>query len=94
MSLIVSPEATADLSEIYDYISFDSPIAAERELERLYANFQRLANRELSGVAVRLRRGGAARRWPVPPYRVYFRHVGDETHILRVHHGARRPIER
>ena len=94
MNLIVSPEAIAELSEIYDYISLDRPRAADRMLDLLCTTFRRLAAGELQGPYVRLADGSRAQTWPVSPYRIYYRRTANETHILRVHHGARRPIER
>jgi plasmid stabilization system protein ParE len=93
MSIIIAPEAARDLSEIYDYIAGDRPSAALRVLAQLNTAFQRLADGELKGQEVRLLDGSRAQAWPVPPYRIYYQRVGDETHIFRVYHQARRSIE-
>ena len=76
------------------YISRDSVDAADRMFDRLYTAFHRLANGELQGPMVRLRDGRTAQRWPVSPYRIYYRRAVGQILILRVYHGARRPIER
>lgn len=62
-------------------------------LDRLYTAFHRLATGELQGPMVRLRNGRRAQRWSVPPYIVYYQRTQGQTLILRVYHGARRPIE-
>lgn len=94
MNFIIAPEAAKDLTEIYDYIARDSPGAASRVIDRLYARFQWLADGQVRGAEVRLRGGGQAQGWSSRPYKIYYRHVADQTHILRVYHQARRPIER
>ena len=94
MDLILSPAALADLAEIQRYIAQDSPRAAAAEVARIDSVIQKLLVGELQGQAVRLLSGQRAQRWPVPPYRIYYRRTRTRTTILRVYHGARRPIER
>jgi plasmid stabilization system protein ParE len=93
MNFIIAPEAADDLSEIYDYIAKDSLQAADQELDRLLTAIQRIANGELDGPPVQLIRGRPAYGWSVRPYRIYYERIAGQTHILRVYHGARRPIE-
>jgi toxin ParE1/3/4 len=40
---ILTPQARADLVEIWNYIAADNPENADRVIERLYATFTRLA---------------------------------------------------
>lgn len=93
MSLVIAPEAADDLSEIYQYLASDRPRAAEEMLARLLTAIQRIADGELNGPTVRMIGGRRAHGWPVPPYRIYYQRIAGQTHILRVYHGARRPIE-
>jgi plasmid stabilization system protein ParE len=62
-------------------------------LARLDDVIQQLLAGEIQGSAVRLLNGEQARRWTVPPYRIYYERTASQTHILRVYHQARRPIE-
>jgi plasmid stabilization system protein ParE len=93
MDLIVSPAALADPEEIQEFIARDSPRAAAAEIARLDGVIQKLVTGELQGPEVRLRSGQRAQRWPVSPYLIYYRRTRNRTTILRVYHGARRPIE-
>lgn len=94
MRLIITVPAQRDLAQAYELISVDSPAAAERVLDRLVDLFEQLAAGELKGPEVRLRGGQVAHRWSSPPYRIYYRRTARRTVIMRVHHQARRPIER
>ena len=91
--VVVSARAKKDLSDIYNFIADDSPRAAGRIIDRLVSVFRQLAEGELSGLEVTLPDGRRARRWPVRPYLIYYRRTGNRTTILRVYHGACRPIE-
>jgi plasmid stabilization system protein ParE len=93
MDLILSPAALDDLGEIQAYIARDNPRAAAAEIARINGVIQRLVTGELQGPEVRLRSGQRAQRWPVLPYLIYYRRPRNRTTILRVYHGARRPIE-
>ena len=92
--VVVSARAKKDLTGIYNFIADDSPRAAGRVMDRLVSVFHQLAAGELHGPEVSFEDGRRARRWPVPPYRIYYRRTRSRTTILRVYHGARRPIER
>jgi plasmid stabilization system protein ParE len=48
----------------------------------------------IEGPDVVLSDGRPARRWSMPPHRVYYRRHGRTVEILRVYHQVRRPIER
>jgi plasmid stabilization system protein ParE len=91
--LILSRQARADLAEIRRYLAQDNPRVAAAELARIDAIIQRLASGELQGPEIRLPNGQRMRGWPVPPYRVYYERTASLIRIVRVYHGARRPIE-
>jgi plasmid stabilization system protein ParE len=91
--VVVSARAKRDLTDIYTFISNDSPQAAGGVIDRLVSIFRQLADGELNGPEVMFENGRRARRWPFPPYRIYYRRTRNRTVILRVYHGARWPIE-
>jgi len=93
MQLVLTRRALGDLAEIQRYIALDSPHAAAAVLDRLDGVIQQLLTGELQGPELRFANGRRARRWSVPPYRIYYRRSTDQTVIVRVYHQARRPIE-
>ena len=94
MRLNFTRRALAELAEIQEFIAEDNPRAAVAELDRIDRVVLQIAAGELNGPEVTFRGGQRAQRWSVPPYRIYYRRTQDRTVILRVYHGARRPIER
>jgi len=93
MNVHVTRPAQTDIDQAIAFIARDSPQAAARWLGDLLALFGRLASGELNGTETRLLDGRRAQRWPMPPFRIYYRRSARRTVIVRVHHGARRPIE-
>jgi plasmid stabilization system protein ParE len=93
MSVIFSPAARRDLNAALQYLAHENPDAARRFIDRLDRVLGFLADGDLDGPSVRLQQGGQAHRWPVPPFRLYYRRTHDRLVVLRVYHGARRPIE-
>jgi plasmid stabilization system protein ParE len=93
MTIVFSPAARRDLDAALQYLAHENPRAARHLVDRLDQVLQLLADGYLQGPSVRLRQGGQAHRWPVPPFRLYYRRTDDELIILRVYHAARRPIE-
>ena len=91
--VIVSPRARRDLDDAYAFVAQDSPQAADRVLDDLVSIFRQLAAGDLSGPEVTFRNGRRAHRWSKRLYRIYYRRTRNRTTILRVYHGARRPIE-
>jgi toxin ParE1/3/4 len=94
MKIAIAPRAQRDLAEAIDFIARDNPRAAERVRQQLLDVFGRLATGELQGREITLAGGRPARRWPVPPYVIYYRRSQSTIEIARVYHQARRPIER
>jgi plasmid stabilization system protein ParE len=91
--VVVSARAKKDLTDIYNFIANDSPRAAGRVIDHLVSVFGQLAAGEIKGPEVHFKDGRRAQWWPVRPYRIYYRRSARRTVILRVYHGARRPIE-
>ena len=94
MTIVVAPQAREDLREAYDYIRKDDPDAAGRVLAHIVEIIGMLASESVTGREVLLRDGRRVKTWPVPPYRIYYRVRGQELQVIRVHHQARRQIER
>ncbi len=86
---VLTPQAQADLLEIWNYIAEDSPESADRVLERLYAAFTRLAETPAMG---HHREDLADRRhrfWTVYSYVVAYRDQTRPLQIIAIVHGAR-----
>jgi toxin ParE1/3/4 len=90
MNIIWSPEAIRDLISLRSYIAEESPSGAQRIASRiLYSVEHVLPNSPHMG---RPGRVPGTRELIVPqtPYIVPYRVDGQNLHILRVYHGARR----
>lgn len=86
---VLTPQARADLLEIWNYIAEDSPQNADRVLELLYAAFTRLADTPGMG---HHREDLADRRhrfWTVYSYVVAYRDQARPLEIIAIVHGAR-----
>ena len=94
MKIVFSPLAAEDLVTAHEFISKDSPVAADRVVARIIEVMGLLAVGGMVGREVELRDGRVVRTWPVPPYRLYYRIVGSDMEVARVYHQAREPIER
>ncbi len=88
LPVVWTAEAERELEAIRAYIGAFNPLAAQRMSLRLIAAADSLG--ELSG---RHRAAGHAREMvAVRPYVIRYRVVADCIVILRVRHGARRPM--
>jgi len=94
MRIVLAPLAGQDLQEARDHIAGDSPAAADELLVNLTNALALLGSGLVTGAVVTLRDGRRVHYWPVPPFRIYYRIVGDELQVIRIYHQARRPIER
>lgn len=93
MKIVLAPLATRDLQEAYDFIARDNPEAADGVLAAISERLGFLASGIVRGREVSLQTGDRVHTWSHPPYRIYYRIVGDELQVVRVYHQARRPIE-
>ncbi len=84
----VGERAIADLDEIWTYIAFDNPDAAERQNRRFFDRFEQLARQPDLGEAVGCLTAGL-RRSLVGNYVVYYEIETDHVYIRRVLHAAR-----
>ena len=92
--VIISPRASADLEEIYEYIVKDSPQNAGEVVDRLLAAIdalEMLPYRYNVAPVGKRRPSRDARLMPVPPFRIYYRVVEDErvVRIVAVERGSR-----
>jgi addiction module RelE/StbE family toxin len=89
MRLVFDRKALSDIENIYRWISRDSPDAAAKIVERLYASIEGLVDFPYSG-----RSGGdpGTQEWVVTklPYVVVYeiRHFSNELRVLSVFHQA------
>jgi plasmid stabilization system protein ParE len=90
----LSPEAAADLEAAAAYLAERSPSAAARFLIRFGELTALLCGGIVRGRRLRLKGGEKVFGWSFPPYRVYYRLERSVLTILRLYHGARRPLER
>jgi len=84
----LSPEADADLEEIWCYVAADDPAAADRLVDSFVERFTMLADFPDIG----RRRDELApgiRSVPVGAYVIFYRMFEDTVQIVRVLHGAR-----
>lgn len=83
-----TPEARADLFEIWSYIEADNPAAARRVLERIANACDRLVDFPCIGRNRDDLRSGL-RSWVTDNYLVFYTITGEVVEIVRVLHGAR-----
>ena len=86
---VLTPQARADLLEIWNYIAEDSPENADRVLERLYAAFTRLAETPGMGHHREDLADARHRFWTVYSYVIAYRDQTRPLEIIAIVHGAR-----
>ena len=85
----ISAEAEADLDAIWLYIANDSPINADRFLERLVTTLTTtLSTLPLAG-RTREEFEAGLRSFPAESYIAFYRVRKDTVEIVRIIHGAR-----
>ena len=87
-------KAEADLASLVDFsvARFGSDTTL-RLLDNLDRSIEALARHEYEGPEARIgSRARPVRRWPVPPYWLYYDRVGGTLRVLRIYHGAREPL--
>lgn len=89
MTLIWTRRALADVQSVKQYIAEDSPHAAQLVTQRLIAAVERLALFPQSGRIVPEIADPLIREVIQGSYRIVYRLIHQELHILTVHHSAR-----
>jgi toxin ParE1/3/4 len=83
-----TPQAEADLIEIWTYAAQDSLIRADKLLDEIAEKSQTLAQSPLIGKA-RDELGPKIRSFPIGNYVLFYQPIEDGIEIIRVLHGAR-----
>ena len=86
--LVISPQAEQDLLDIWLYIAQDSPLNADRFLDRLNDTAQRLADFQDMGTA-RPELAEGVLCFPVEHYVLYYRKQITGVELVRVLHASR-----
>jgi plasmid stabilization system protein ParE len=85
----LTPQARADLVDIWNYIAEDSVESADRVLGRLYAAFTRLAETPGMGHHRADLADVRHRFWTIYSYVIVYRDQASPLEIVAVVHGAR-----
>lgn len=88
MIIIRRPRASADLSEIWEFIAEENVERADAFVDRIDAKFRALAQHPLMG-RDRSELAAGLRSVPLPPYVIFYEPVPTGVVIVRVLHGAR-----
>ena len=86
--LIISPEAETDLLEIWFYIAQDSPVNADRFLDKLKEKALKLCEYNEIGLD-RSELAESLKSFPVDRYLLYYRPTSAGIELVRVLHGSR-----
>lgn len=89
MTLIWTRRAIADVQAIKHFIAKDSPHAAQLVVQRLVAAVDRLIVFPQSGRIVPELADSQFREIVQGSYRIVYRLIREEVHVLTVHHAAR-----
>lgn len=89
MRVIWSTQSLNDLDAIYEYIAKDSPIYAQRVIERMISRGEQLGTFPKSGRKTPEMNRSDIREILEGSYRIVYHIKEDEIEILTVLHGAR-----
>ena len=95
MKIELSASAQRDIEKHTRYLLDRHERAARAFLSALNRAFFHLSDYPLTGHLVLLKRRRApVRRWNINPMAIFYEVRGDVLYIIRVRHGARKPITR
>jgi toxin ParE1/3/4 len=86
--IIRRPRASADMSEIWEFIAEESIARADEFVDRADETFRALAAQPLMGRA-RNELSAGLRSFPMAPYVIFYEPLPNGVAIVRVLHGAR-----
>lgn len=86
--LLFRPLAETDLSDIWDYISADSPERGEKLIRDIYSKLGTIAHNPYIGKA-RPEIEQDLRSFPVGRYIVFYFPLPDGIDVIRILHGSR-----
>lgn len=85
--IIWTKPALLDLEAIADYIALDKPNAAEKFVQRVFAEVERLQKFPRMGVVPPEVRGLSYRQLIIPPCRIFYRIEKDVVYVVHVMRG-------
>jgi toxin ParE1/3/4 len=88
MKIIISPQAEADLSDIWHYIAEDNLEAADRVIAKIKQIIANLSNSPKMGHC-RDNFSRGLRSVPVGRYLIFYREIKERLEVVHVLHGAR-----
>ena len=93
MKLVLTSLAAAELEEILTFLRAQSPRGAANVEARFEKVFRMISEHPFGSQQVEKRPG--VRRAPLVdyPYVIYYRVGDNRVEVLRIRHGARRPLE-
>ena len=89
MKIIWAPLAVEQLEEIADYIAYDKPLSAENWVNTIFETVENLSEFPESGRMVPELNRNDIREIIKGNYRIIYKVLNDEIHILTIRHGKR-----
>lgn len=89
MQIIWAPLAVEQLEEIADYIVYDKPLAAENWVNTIFETVENLSEFPESGRMVPKLNRNDIREIIKGNYRIIYKVLNNEIHILTIRHGKR-----
>jgi plasmid stabilization system protein ParE len=86
--------AREELATQLAYLAATNPFAAARLGKAVRRALETLDADVADSAALELRDGRRVRRWLVPPLALFYVRRGEIVFVVRVRHGAQRPITR
>jgi toxin ParE1/3/4 len=87
--IVITETAFADLEDIENYISQDSPAIARRFITRIFDKIDQLSEYPQSGKPVPEFNDNTIRELLLNKYRIIYQFNNGQINILRIIHGAR-----
>ena len=89
INIVITETAFADLEDIENYISQDSPVIARRFITRIFDKIDQLSEYPQSGKPVPEFNDNTIRELLLNKYRIIYQFNNGQINILRIIHGAR-----
>jgi toxin ParE1/3/4 len=89
INIVITETAFADLEDIENYISQDSPAIARRFITRIFDKIDQLSEYPQSGKPVPEFNDNTIRELLLNKYRIIYQFNNVQINILRIIHGAR-----
>jgi addiction module RelE/StbE family toxin len=88
--IVVAESAYADLEDIENYISRDSPAMARKFISRIFDKIDQLYNYPLSGKPVPEIKDRSVRELLLNKYRIIYQVIDERNvNVIRIVHGSR-----